>query len=92
MSDLNLYGVLTIAAIIGLIPAAIARAKGHSFVGYWIYGAILFIVALPDTMFMKRNQKADEKEALSSGGKRCPHCAEVIKEAANVCRFCRRDV
>jgi hypothetical protein len=26
------------------------------------------------------------------GYKACPHCAEKIKEAANVCRYCGRDV
>jgi len=26
------------------------------------------------------------------GGKTCPHCAEKIKEAAKICRYCRRDV
>ena len=24
--------------------------------------------------------------------KECPHCAEIIKKAANVCRFCSRDL
>ena len=26
------------------------------------------------------------------GGKICPHCAERIKKAAKVCRYCQRDV
>jgi uncharacterized protein UPF0547 len=26
------------------------------------------------------------------GGKTCPHCAEKIKEAAKICRYCQRDV
>jgi len=26
------------------------------------------------------------------GGKTCPHCAEKIKGAAKICRYCQRDV
>ena len=81
-----------VAILIGLIPAAIARNKGRSFVGFWIYGALLFIVALPHALIMKANMKAVEDQAIASGGKKCPHCAEIIKAEAKVCRFCSREV
>lgn len=38
--------VLAIAAGLGLIPAAIARKKGYSFGLWWLYGWMLFIVAI----------------------------------------------
>ena len=88
----NRMEILIIAVLIGLIPAAIAQSKGRSVLGFWIYGVLLFIVALPHALLMKASPKAVEKKALASGGKRCPHCAEVIKGEAKVCRFCRRDV
>ena len=34
------------AALLGLIPASIARRKGYSFGLWWFYGWMLFIVAI----------------------------------------------
>ncbi|RYF36218.1 MAG: hypothetical protein EOO38_27975 [Cytophagaceae bacterium] len=37
--------------------------------------------------------RQQEEAMLASGDyRKCPHCAEVIKAEANVCRFCQRDV
>ena len=49
-----------ITAALGLIPAFIARGKGKSFVAWWIYGALIFIVALPHSLIMKADQTAIE--------------------------------
>lgn len=38
--------ILVIAAGLGLIPASIARSKGYSFGLWWLYGWMLFIVAV----------------------------------------------
>jgi hypothetical protein len=44
---------LVIAILIGLLPGYLAQKKGRSFVPWWIYGALLFIVALPHALLMK---------------------------------------
>ena len=89
----QLIFVLVLGTLLGLIPAAIAKSKGRDFVGFWIYGALLFIIALPHALFMKSTTKSIEQKMLSSGsGKRCPYCAEIIKTEASACRFCGREV
>ena len=84
--------VFIIALLIGLIPAFIAQGKGKLFVLWWIYGALIFIVALPHSLIMKADQQSIEKQQLSEGMKKCPSCAEMIKQDAKVCRYCSRDV
>ena len=85
-------GMLLFALLLGLIPAAIAHNKGHSFGIFWIYGTLLFIVALPHALILKAVPEIAEANALAAGGRKCPHCAEIIKSEARVCRFCGRDV
>jgi len=85
-------GFFLFAILIGLLPAYIAQGKGKSFVLWWIYGALLFIVALPHSLLMKADANAVEANALADGAKKCPYCAELVKKEAVVCRFCHREL
>lgn len=78
--------ILIFAVLLGIIPAAIANTKGHSFLGWWIFGALLFIVALPLAII--------QKPASGPGTpfQQCPFCAEHIRAEASVCKHCGRDV
>lgn len=50
--------ILMFAALLGCIPGAIAQSKGHSFVAWWFFGWMLFIVALPCSLMLKtRNEQ-----------------------------------
>ncbi|PHM51010.1 hypothetical protein [Xenorhabdus sp. KK7.4] len=50
---------LCIAAVIGFIPAKIASDKGRSFAGWWVYGFLLFIVALIHALLLKPKQEVE---------------------------------
>ena len=85
--------ILLLAMVLGLIPAAIARSKGRSFFGFWFYGTLLFIVALPHAILAKPDATGLETQRLAGGAHRkCPYCAELIKKEAVVCRYCGRDL
>lgn len=77
--------LLIAACIIGLIPAFIAASKGQSFFGWWMYGAALFIVALPHSLLI---QKDDWTRFTWGEAKTCPFCAELVRREARICRFC----
>lgn len=43
-------------ALIGLIPAYIAAGKGRKFGWWWLYGALIWIVAIIHAILLKPRQ------------------------------------
>ncbi len=78
--------LFVLALLIGILPANIAKNKGHSFVSWWIFGALMFIIALPCALCLKDVSDADEEEWY------CTQCAEPIRFEAKICRWCGADV
>lgn len=74
--------VLFISLIIGLIPAFIASSKGRSFFTWYVYGVLLFIVAIVHSIVIKPNED-------SPGMKKCPACASIINKEARICPSCK---
>lgn len=74
--------IVILAVLIGLIPASIAAIKGRSFLLWWLYGAAIFIVALPHSIIAKPSGRK----------RRCPHCTGTVRIEASVCPHCHRDL
>jgi DNA-directed RNA polymerase subunit RPC12/RpoP len=67
---------LILAAFLALIPAFIARHKSRGFWTFYVFGLLLWIVALPVAVLMKDDRR------------RCPYCVEPIAANATVCPHC----
>lgn len=85
---LDIGAILIPALFLGLIPACIAKSKGREFFLWYLYGVLLFIVALIHSLIIKPT----DRQLINEGMKKCPHCAEIIKPDAKVCRYCGRDL
>jgi hypothetical protein len=65
--------ILIFTVLLGLLPAYLAQKKGRSFGLWWLYGALLFIVALPHALIMDplpnsiEAMKRDALERTSKG-------------------------
>lgn len=75
-----MFETIIVLALFGLIVGLLARSKGRSFAIWFIYGALLFIVALIHSLTLK-NIKEDMRQ--------CANCFKWIDYRASKCPFCQ---
>lgn len=73
-------GFLLFWFLFSVLAGIFASRRDRSGVGFFLIG----IVLSPLVSFIWA--------AVSPGGKNCPYCAERIRSAARVCKFCGRQI
>jgi len=72
--------VIVVLLIAALLPAWIAGRKGQGFWTYYVFGLLLWIVAVPVALLVKDKRR------------RCPECAEHVKPEARRCPHCQSEI
>ena len=57
----ELLSMLFFAAILGLITGFIAKSKGYSFGVWWLYGFLIFIVAIIHVLVIPNKKNIEQK-------------------------------
>lgn len=80
--------------VLSVMAGMYASSKGLSGFAHF-FGSLLFspLLGFLSAAIASPNKKVIETRLISGGeNKKCPHCAEIIKAEARVCRFCGREV
>jgi hypothetical protein len=82
----------TVLTVLSFIPAVIAERKGHSFVGFYVFGLVANVFAIAWSIIIPPNIPVVEARKRKEGYVRCPHCREFIRHDASACSHCTRSV
>ena len=78
--------------ILGIVVALIANSKGRNPGLWFLYGFLIWPVALVHVLLAGRAGEAESSNPAVEARVPCPFCAELVKPQARVCPHCRRDL
>ena len=73
--------------LLGIIPGMIASHKGRSFFLWYLYGVLLFIIALVHVLLVAP-RNVQQRELATGEYDKCPDCLELIRKGAKKCKHC----
>jgi len=82
-------GVVLFWLIMAGIVALVANSKGKSAGPWFLYGLLIWPIALVHVLVTPPDQTKVDQTAVEKGDmKKCPDCAELVRSEARKCRFC----
>ena len=76
--------VYVLAGLLGLVTGIISAQKGRSFLLWWFFGTMLFIVALPLALALPATSRSFTKR------RNCPYCGYSMNVKERSCPNCKR--
>ncbi len=76
--NIEILGIAAALVLLGIIPAMLAKSNGRDYVKWWIYGTLLFPIALPHALYI----------TFIENRKRCGYCRANVRLNAAHCPVC----